>query len=111
MNALSLQTRYQAFATGFNVLLLAGIVINIAMYGFHWLPFVVLILGFALAAWMHLMTRHSFAPLAKLTAIRKHVYALQQNPPAPVIDANAVVEIFKAPETKNILAEIRNLRK
>jgi methyl-accepting chemotaxis protein len=73
MNALSLQTRYTIFASGFNVLLLAGIIINIAMYGFHWLPFVVLVLGFALAAWMHVMTRRCFAPLSRLTAITEEV--------------------------------------
>ena len=73
MSALSLETRYKAFATGFNLLLLAGIVINIAMYGFHWLPFVVLILGFVLAAWMQVTTRRGFAPLTTLTTIAKEV--------------------------------------
>ncbi|MBU0753256.1 MAG: CZB domain-containing protein [Gammaproteobacteria bacterium] len=73
MNALSLETRYKAFATGFNILLLAGIVINISMYGFHWLPFIVLILGFALASWMQVMTRRSFAPLARMTTVAAEV--------------------------------------
>ncbi len=73
MNTLSLQSRYTIFASGFNLLLLAGIVINVVMYGFHWLPFTVLIAGFALAAWMQMMTRKWFAPLAKLTAIAREI--------------------------------------
>jgi len=73
MNTLSLQSRYTIFASGFNFLLLAGIVINVVMYGFHWLPFTVLIAGFALAAWMQVMTRKWFAPLDKLTAIAREI--------------------------------------
>lgn len=73
MNSLPLQTRYIILAAGFNVLLLAAIIINAVLYGFHWLPFVVLIFGFALAAWMNAMTRIWFRPLSDLENITKDV--------------------------------------
>ncbi len=73
MNRLSLQARYLWLAAGFNVLLLIAIAVNIYLYGFHWLPFVVLFFGFALAAWMNAKTRAWFRPLAELERITQEI--------------------------------------
>jgi methyl-accepting chemotaxis protein len=73
MNTLTLQARYRLFAAGFNFLLLTGVVLHMALYGFAWPPLLVPLFGLALAAWMDFKTRLWLAPLAKLEKIAREV--------------------------------------
>jgi methyl-accepting chemotaxis protein len=73
MSTLSLQARYRGFAVAFLVLLIAGLVLNVAINGFHWSCLAILALGAILAGWMYVMTGQWFAPLAELDQIAREV--------------------------------------
>jgi methyl-accepting chemotaxis protein len=69
MDITTLQARYSLFALGFCLLLLAGLVLNVALYGLNWSCLVVFVLGIALAAGMYFSTRRWLRPLAQLNRI------------------------------------------
>ncbi len=73
MDTTTLQARYSLFALGFGMLLVAGLIINLAFYGFNWACAGVLVLGVGLAAWMHIASRRWLAPLSRLEQIAVEV--------------------------------------
>jgi methyl-accepting chemotaxis protein len=75
MTDLSLRSRLVLFATAFNILLLANIVIHLLMHGFEWLPVGLLAVGFIISGLLQVYSRRWLAPLNDLSEIVKEVSA------------------------------------
>jgi methyl-accepting chemotaxis protein len=75
MTALSLRSRFVLFATAFNVLLFANIVIHVILHGFEWLPVGLLALGFIISSLLQVYSRRWLAPLKGLSELVQEVSA------------------------------------
>lgn len=75
MTNLSLRMRFILFATAFNVLLAASIIVQLAMHGFEWLLLGLLFVGFIISALLQVMSRKWLAPLDKLGNAMQEVSA------------------------------------